>query len=187
MQHLLDYEKNLEKVKNGTNKVTTANDGFMDSIKSMVSAIKEQTKAFFSLANAFDVVDTKVVSGDRLFIRLQKRIKAMMDWKSNLAILEKKGVSGENLNELRGMGPSAGGEITGLAQLSASKLKEYFAGVNKIQGIAGGEASKFVSTAEQIGTKIEKQVNIYATGAKGDAIAIADMIVKKLRVAGYRV
>jgi hypothetical protein len=162
-------------------------DAFRESILSTVSAIKEQTKAFFSMANIFDVVDTKVVSGDRLFIRLQKRIKDMMNWKSNLAILEKKGLSKENLNELRGMGPSAGGEIAGLAQLSAGKLKEYFAGVNKIEGIAGGEASKFVTTAEQIGTKIEKQINIYASGVKGDANAIADSIVKKLRVAGYRI
>jgi len=165
----------------------TVVDTFKESIIDLVNTVKDQTKAFLNFVGIFDVMDTKAISGDRLLIRLKKQFQAMLQWKTNLDILTKRGVSAENVNMLRGMGAGSAQEIKGLAGLTDAKLKEYFTTYGKMNTIAGEQSSKFVSTAESIGTKIDKQINIYATGVKGDANAIADSIVKKLRVAGYRI
>lgn len=182
-----DWDESIKAYTSDTQKATSAADTFRDSIVSMVNAIKEQTKSFANFVGLFDVFERKSVSGERLLTRLKAQIKAMGEWRTTLATLEKRGVKGEMLNDLRGMGPGAVDSLKGLAGLSDSKLKEYIGLYGQKNGIAGGEASKLVSGATQIQTKIDKQINIYATGAKGDAEAIANTIVKRLRVAGYTI
>jgi hypothetical protein len=162
-------------------------DAFAESVKSMVDAIKEQTKSFANFVGLFDVFERKAVSGDRLLARLKAQIKAMGEWRTTMASLEKRGVSSELLNDLRGMGPSAVDSIKGLAGLSDAKLKEYTSLYGQKGTMGGEQAAKYVTANNAAQTKIEKQTNIYVTGSKGDADAVANAIVKKLRLAGYTI
>jgi hypothetical protein len=141
---------------NGATKTKTTVDKLKDSIMKVVDAIKEQTKAFFSFGDAFEQIDTKIISGDRLFIRLQKRMKAMSEWTSGLSTLEKRGVSKEGINQLRGEGPDAIGKLKGILQMSDARLKEYFAGIKSLQDTAGVEAGKYVTAT--IDTDLPKDV-----------------------------
>lgn len=181
---MLNYFKQLG---SETDKATSKVDTFTDSVRSMVQAIREQTKSFSNFVGLFDVFERKSVSGDRLLNRLKAQVKAMSEWRTNLAKLEKRGVSGELLNDLRAMGPSAVDSISALAGLSDSKLKEYVGAYGQKNSIAGGEASKLVAGQNKIETNIEKQIVLNVTGTKADGEAIAFAIVKKLRLAGYTI
>lgn len=166
---------------------TTKTDTFTDTVRSMVSALKDQTKAFADFVGLFDVFERKSVSGERLLTRLKAQVKAMGDWRKSMSVLESRGVSGQMLNDLRSMGPSAVDSINALAGMSDSKLKEYIGLYGQKGAIGGTEAAKLVGSQNAIETNIEKQVIINATGSKGDAEAIANVIMKKLRLAGYAI
>jgi len=187
LKPMADMQKLMSQFGNNATTSAAKADTFTDSVKSMISAIKEQTKSFASFVGLFDVFERKSVSGDRLLTRLKAQIKAMGEWRSSLATLEKRGVGGEMLNDLRAMGPGAVDSIKGLAGLSDSGLREYIGLYGQKNGIAGGEASKLIGGQNSMTTKIDKQINLYTTGSKGDAEAIANAIVKKLRLAGHTV
>jgi hypothetical protein len=185
---MLKYFKQLGKeLDNTLNSAATKTDTFADTVRSMVQAIREQTKAFASFVGLFDVFERKSVSGERLLNRLKAQIKAMSEWRSAMTTLQNRGVSGEMLNDLRSMGPGAVDSIKALAGMSDSKLKEYVGLYGQKNSIAGGEASKLVAGQNTIETNIEKQIVINVTGVKSDGEAVANAIVKKLRVAGYAI
>jgi hypothetical protein len=188
---LSDFNKKwdayVKKLGDGATKAADKMDTLKDSVRQMVDALKEQTKAFANFVGLFDVFERKSVSGTRLLNRLKAQVKAMSEWRSSLASLEKRGVSQQFLNDLRSMGPSAVDSINALSKMSNEQLKQYTGLYNQKFALGGAEASKMVSANMKANTVIEKQVILNVTGSKGDAEVIANTIVKKLRLAGYTI
>jgi hypothetical protein len=181
------WDEYVKKLGDGATKAADKMDTFKDSVRQMVDALKEQTKSFANFVGLFDVFERKSVSGTRLLNRLKAQVKAMSEWRTSLASLEKRGVSKDFLNDLRSMGPSAVDSINALSKMSGEQLKQYTGLYNQKLDIGGGEASKMVGANTKANTVIEKQVILNVTGSKGDAEVIANTIVKKLRLAGYTI
>lgn len=180
-----EYIKSLETGSKTTDTAASKLEQFRDTVKSMVDTIKDQTRAFANFVGLFDTFERKSVSGTRLLNRLKAQVSAMMEWRSSLAALEKRGVNQQFLNDLRSMGPSAVDSINALSKMSDEQLKQYTGLYNQKFAIGGAESSKMVSANMKANTVIEKQINLTVTGSKGDAEVIANAIVKKLRAAGY--
>jgi hypothetical protein len=180
-----DYKKLLEEITKSADTAEKGVDTFRNSIKSMIDAIKQQTTAFANFVGLFDVFERKSVSGERLLTRLKAQVKAMGEWRSSLATLEKRGVSADLISDLRSMGAGSVDSVKALAKMSGAQLQEYQKLYNQKYSIAGGESSKMFTANQKAETVIEKQLILNVTGSKGDAEAIANTIVKKLRAAGY--
>lgn len=166
-------------------------DKFKDSIKSLVDAMKSQTSAFANFAGLFDIFKREPISSERLMNRLKAQVKAMLEWRNSLAVLQKKGVGEEFLADLRAMGPSAVDSINALAKMTKEQLKQYTGLYSQKYTIAGSEASKLISANQTSQTKIEKQINMTINSIKfendEDADKVAGIVIKKLRIAGYKI
>jgi len=183
-KYLKDLFKSLE---TGSTVGASKIDKLKDSVRGLVDAIKQQTSAFANFTGLFDIFERKNVSGTRLMNRLKAQVSAMKEWQSSLGALQKKGVSGQLLNELRGMGAGAVDQIKALGSMSSSQLKEYMGLYNQKYSIAGQESQKMMSG----NAKIDKQINLYITGntikSEDDVEKVTNNIVKRLRLAGVKV
>ncbi len=171
-----------------TDKASSKIDDFKSSIKSMTEALKQQTTSFANFTGLFDVFERKSVSPERLFNRLKAQVKAMTDWRTALASLEKRGLDATLLNDLRSMGPSAVDSISALSKMSNAQLKQYTGLYNQKFSLAGSEAAKSVSYENQQATKIDKQVNAYFNNAKFTiSTNTANELAKMLKLAGVKI
>lgn len=115
--------------------------------KEYSNAIESRKTALGSFAGLFDEVTKKEeVSGKTLVDNLRSQIDAFKEWQENMAKLEKKGVSGALLEELKKMGPSAAEEIEALSKLSERELNKYQRMFEEKMRLIGEQAKLDVDT-----------------------------------------
>ena len=126
-------------------KVKKINKDLTESIKDLQDAYKDEltsrTKDISSSMSLFDeFTATTELSTDDLLNNLKSQVKGLREWSNNLRDLEDRGVSGDMLEELRGLGTDAAGEIALMTEMSDSELDEYIRLWKQKQRLARKEA-----------------------------------------------
>lgn len=128
-----------------TSKVKKVHEDLEKSIQSLMDAYKNEltsrTRDIMSSMNLFEEfsASTELTTED-LLNNLQSQVTGLRDWSNNLKNLERRGVSGDMLDELRDMGTDAAGEIALMTQMTDSELDEYISLWKEKQRIARKEA-----------------------------------------------
>lgn len=120
------------------------------------SNLKSRAKEIAGSLGLFDKFDssTENTTGS-LLENLQSQVTGLKEWSSNLKLLERRGVSDEMMEELRGLGVDAAGEIQLMTQMTDEELNQYVSLWKQKQRLARREAEKELeplleSTQEQI-------------------------------------
>ena len=171
--------------KDGTKTMKSGVDELAAAYDRLGESIKGQTEEFKGFVGLFDVFERKLSMPNSLLRRLESQVKAMSQWQGAMAALEKRGVSGSLLGELRGMGPSAVDDILALTRMSDTQLAKY-------QGLYG-EKTKIASVESArmyAGTSIAQQVNMQVHAGvlvgSGGMDKLVNMIVKELKRQGVK-
>jgi tape measure domain-containing protein len=143
-----------------TQKISDANARMIEKEQQITneykSAVEERTKSLYNFAGLFDEITLKTdVSGQQLLKNLQSQVNTFRDWQSNMSKLASKGLTGDLLAELQGMGPSAASEIAALNTLSSVELQEYVNLWQEKNGLARSQ-----SLTELQGMKDDTQAKI---------------------------
>lgn len=121
-----DLSKNIQSAQEAyTNKLTSRMQSIMDSM---------------SLFDRFRA-DTTLSTTD-LLGNLKSQVDGLNDWTADLGTLERRGVKGDMLEELRNMGTNAAGEIALMTEMTNEELDEYISLWKQKQSIARKEAKK---------------------------------------------
>ena len=154
-------EEMLSELGIGGEKAAKGASTFVDKFKAMGKEISTQAEKFANFVGLFDRVERKgPSSGEALLRRLQSQAKEMMKWQASMSTLQTR-LGPENtdlIEQLRGMGPSAQRQITGLSKLSDSKLQEYARLFGKKASI-GFQEAKAVVKYEHSGVILVRGVN----------------------------
>jgi TP901 family phage tail tape measure protein len=181
--YLNDLKGIFNSLAEGIDSASEKSSKFTDKIKSMVDAIRTQTRAFADFTGIFDVFQRQSVSGERLLNRLRAQVSAMGEWQQAMSALESRDINKNLLEQVRAMGPQAVDQVKALARLNDAQLAEYNQLFTQRTGIAGEQAEKVVARETRIDTMIENQIlNINVESS--DARKIANDIVRELRMAG---
>ncbi len=169
----------------GTSKMSSGVDDLAAAYDRLGESIKGQTNSFKDFAGLFDVFERKLSTPNSLLRRLESQVKAMSQWQGAMASLEKRGVSGSLLGELRGMGPSAVDDIMSLSKMSDSQLSKYQGLYGQKSQIAAVESARMYA-----GTSIAQQVNMQVHAGvlvgNGGMDQLVNMIVKELKRQGVK-
>lgn len=125
--------------------VRNVNESLADSIQSLRDAYKDEltsrTQDIMGSMSLFDEFTAITeLSTEDLLNNLQSQVTGLRDWSNNLKNLERRGISGDMLDELRGMGTDAAGEIALMTQMTDSQLDEYVSLWKQKQSLARKEA-----------------------------------------------
>ena len=125
-----DYKNNVEQIQK------EVVDNFNDTIKEFRKNVDELWKNYDdqlasrteSIANSLNLwqhAEKNAVSGKDLTRNLISQINVLEDYNEAIATLEGRGISGAFLEELKGLGVAAAGEIEALSKMSDDALKQY--------------------------------------------------------------
>lgn len=120
------------------------------------SDLKSKTKDIASSLNLFEPFEKKTEKTTaNLLDNLKSQVTGLKEWTGNLQSLEKRGLSADMMEELRGMGVSAAGEIQTMTQMTDEELDQYAGLWKQKQRLARKEAQKeleplLASTRDQI-------------------------------------
>lgn len=110
---------------------------------SYTEKLASKAKSIAASMNLFDQFSAKTdLTTKDLLQNLQSQVTGLQDWADNLKSLERRGVSKGLMEELRGMGTSAAGEIALLNQMTDEELDEYVSMWKQKQRLAKKEAKK---------------------------------------------
>lgn len=153
-------KKMLDAEKTYTSKTKKLYEDLSRNIQSLedsyVDKLASKTKSIADSLNLFDQFNTTTnLTTTDLLNNLQSQVTGLQDWTDNLRTLERRGVSKGLMDELRGMGTSAAGEIALLNQMTDEELDEYVSMWKQKQRLAKKEAKKELApmleeTQEQI-------------------------------------
>lgn len=103
--------------------------------------VQSRTKDIMRSMNLFDefTATTEKSTAD-LIKNLKSQVNSLNEWSNNLQKLERRGVTGDMLDELRDLGVDAAGEIALMTRMSDSELNEYISLWKQKQRIASSEA-----------------------------------------------
>ena len=164
-------------------KAAAALEAFRSTVKSLAQSMLDATKQFANFTGAFDRVDRDPISGTRLANRMKGQLKAIQDWAAAMKELKGK-VSAALYSELLNLGPGAVDEILALANNSQA-LADYASAWQQKYDVAAGMGAEAAKENYRVDQLIERQINtINVTGA--DPEKVADLVVRKLRLAGVR-
>lgn len=140
-------QKMLDQEKNYTSKTKKLYENLDKNIqrlqKSYTDQLNSKAKSIASSMNLFDEFTAKTdLTTKDLLNNLKSQVTGLKDWQSNLNSLSRRGVSKGLMDELRGMGTSAAGEIAILNQMTDEELDEYTALWKQKQNLAKKEAKK---------------------------------------------
>lgn len=140
-------QKMLEQEKNYTAKAKKLYQDLNQNIKRLQDSYADQLASKTkSIAGSMGLFDEFTAKTDRttkdLLYNLQSQVTGLQDWETNLNSLKRRGVSKGLMDELRGMGTSAAGEIALLNQMTDEELDQYTALWKQKQRLAGKEAKK---------------------------------------------
>jgi len=128
-------------------KISKTNRELKENIQALqdtyASEVKSRTREIMSSMSLFDefTASTELTTED-LLKNLKSQVKGLREWSSNLRELEQRGVTGDMLDELRGMGVDAAGEIALMTEMTDGELDEYIALWKQKQRLAQREATK---------------------------------------------
>lgn len=128
-------------------KVSKAQKGLAENIKELQDEysgqVKSRTKEIMDSMGLFDEfsASTELSTAD-LLKNLKSQVTGLQEWSTNLQALERRGVSGDMLDELRDMGTDAAGEIAVMTQMTDDELDEYVSLWRQKQRLARSEATK---------------------------------------------
>lgn len=130
-----------------TDKVRKANEDLQKSIQSLREEYSEEltsrTKDIMGSMGLFEeFTATTELSTEDLLNNLQSQVEGLRDWRNNLRNLERRGVSGDMLDEIREMGTDAAGEVAVMSQMTDEQLDEYIALWKQKQRLARSEAKR---------------------------------------------
>lgn len=130
-----------------TSKVKSAYESLEKSIQSLRDAYADEltsrTKDIMGSMDLFSEFSaTTELSTQDLLNNLSSQVNGLRDWSNNLKNLERRGVGGDMLDELRGMGTDAAGEIALMAQMTDAELDEYISLWKEKQRLARKEAKR---------------------------------------------
>lgn len=132
-----DYASKVRKVHEDlANSIQSLRDAYADELTSRTKDIMG-SMGLFSEFSA-----TTELSTQDLLNNLHSQVTGLRDWSNNLRTLERRGVGGGMLDELREMGADAAGEIALMAQMTDAELDEYISLWKEKQRIARQEAKR---------------------------------------------
>lgn len=128
-------------------KVQEAHEDLEKNIQSLRDAYADEltsrTKDIMGSMNLFDeFTATTELNTEDLLNNLQSQVTGLRDWSNNLKSLERRGVSGDLLDELRDMGTDAAGEVALMTQMTDEQLDEYISLWKQKQSLARKEAKR---------------------------------------------
>ena len=155
-------------------KVSKTNKELRENIQALQEAysseVKSRAKEIMDSMSLFDEFSatTELTTGD-LLKNLKSQVTGLQEWSTNLQSLERRGISGDMLDELRDMGVDAAGEIALMTQLSDEELDEYVSLWKQKQRLARSEATKELepllystrAQMEQLRKESEKELEAY--------------------------
>ncbi|MBS4198620.1 phage tail tape measure protein [Bacillus sp. FJAT-49732] len=168
-------QKSVDKINKG---VQSANSAYFKKVKSINDKLKKDIKkvqddykkelanraeSIYNQTGLFSEVKTEKVDGNKLLGNIKDQNKQFKQWQSDLDKIQKSGVSQKFVDELRSMGVGAADEITAIANLPKSKLKEYVAAWKEKHELANKEAETQMAKAKEI---MEKQIKNLNDAAK---------------------
>lgn len=130
-----------------TDRVKKAHEDLAKSIQSLrddyADELTSRTQDIMGSMGLFDeFTATTELSTEDLIGNLQGQVAGLRDWSDNLKNLERRGVTGSMLDELRGMGTDAAGEVALMTQMTNEQLDEYISLWKEKQRAARKEAKR---------------------------------------------
>ncbi|HOF38703.1 MAG TPA: hypothetical protein PLD73_01420 [Candidatus Hydrogenedentes bacterium] len=160
--------------------------GIRSAFTSLAQSMRDAGKSFMQFTSYFEIFQRETLNPQRLVNRMKGQLNAMIEWQSSLANLSKRGVAGDIMTELRGMGPGAVDQIGALARMDDAQLNEWLSMYRQRQGIASTEGDKYATSQWRADQVIENMTNNITINEASDPEYIANLVVKKLRLAGVR-
>lgn len=132
-----DYAAKVKKVHKDLN------DNIRSLRESYQSEVASKTQSIMGSMGLFDGFNAATeLSKQDLLNNLHSQVEGLYNWTNDLRSLERRGVSGEMLEELRDMGTSAAGEIALLTDMTDEELDEYVNLWKEKQRLARKEAKR---------------------------------------------
>ena len=138
---------------------------YKSNVKSTISDLKNEIASTISskqssIMSGFDIFSkftkNQSYTKDGLMKNLRSQVAGYSQWTKDLASLEKRGVSGTLLEELRNKGVTSAGEISALTRMSDAELAEYERLYKQKESIGKSEAIK--ETQKQV-DELKKNAN----------------------------
>ena len=114
-----DYKNNVEQIQK------ELNDNIAELWKNYDNQLASRTESIANSLNLWQHAEKNAVSGKDLTRNLISQINVLEDYNEAIATLEGRGISGAFLEELKGLGVAAAGEIEALSKMSDDALKQY--------------------------------------------------------------
>lgn len=153
-----DFGKNAEKI---WDNIAKAQENYNDKLESTVDRIAGAYGLFD------DVQDREVMSGEEITTNLQRQVNVLNSFYSGLDQLSARGVSGEMVEEIRGMGPKAVDQLEALLSMTDDQLSRYTDLYAEKQQIANEEALEELSglkaeTEAVIQENVDSLIDLYS-------------------------
>lgn len=127
-------------------KIYTAKESILKEEKKLMEeyqkSVESRAAKIRDFVGLFDEVKNEEVDGGQLIKNLEDQISAIEAWRRNMDELMAKGVSGDLLQELQGMGVDAAAEIAALNSLTEAELDKYISLFEEKGRIANEQAQK---------------------------------------------
>lgn len=162
----------------------SAFDKLSDATSRYIDMLKSQIDTFKQAFGIFDKPQIERISGERLFVRMQAQTKLFEKWQNALDVIRNKlGASSKLFQQVAMQGPSAVGQVVGLAGLSAERLSTLESGLATRTGISTDVATGLVG--QQISSEAKAPtVNLNGGVYVGDMAELANLIARELKLSG---
>jgi TP901 family phage tail tape measure protein len=198
------YERDITKIRNATKEATKDNkQDFMkqfndnvlrymedlnSGVKSKIQDLENRVKSYMNVFSLFNRVERKAIPGAVLRNNLESQVKAMQEWKNEMARIGKKiGTDSGLHNQLEDMGMTSFNELRALNRMTDQQLQEYSELYRKKGVLAEGFARSDIDSELRKENKINNLVvNITGNQIKDDydIERIANLLIKKLKLEG---
>lgn len=162
----------------------SAFDKLNDATQRYVDTLKSQIDTFKTAFGIFDKPQIERISGERLLVRMEAQTKVFEKWQNALEVLRQKlGANSKLFQTLAQQGPSAMGQIVGMAGLSVSQLQQAEGFMSARGNIATNVATGLTSQqmrAEQSAPTVNLNGGVYV----GDMAELANLISRELKLSG---
>lgn len=168
-------------------KAKTSVDAVTAAFNKLGDSIASQIDKFANFTGLFDIFARKLSTPTSLLRRLGAQVKAMSQWQSALTVLQNRGVSGQLMENIRGMGPSAVDDVIAMSKMTDTQLSQYknlFGDKYKIaanQAVIGqgGDIGKY-------GQQVVLQISGNTIVGTGGMDQLVEKITKELKAKGVK-
>lgn len=150
-----------------------ANDYFSklsDGLKSFISDIRSTREELAGFGTMFERNIIEKFSPGKIQSRLNRFLKQIQEWRDGLSDLMNKGVDQDILGNLRQMGLSGAGIVSGLNKMDLQQLANAMGTIGQIRSIATSEATKTVIYRHELDLSGSMDVRGYTSEGELDRI-----------------